>query len=81
MTIEDYEKMGFDDEQIQIIRIGIRKGVDVSIYAKKCFSGTQMMNIYLGLKDGLDVSSYADPNKSIVEMEVIRKELLSKSKR
>lgn len=61
-TIEDYENMGvFDNSQMEWIRWGLEKGLDVSWYADPKFDAEQMKWIHWGLKNGLDVSIYADP--------------------
>jgi len=58
------------DKGIQIL-LGLKKGLDVSIYAKPEFSGLQMQEIRLGLEKGLDVSIYAKPEYSHHQMDKI----------
>lgn len=42
MSIKDYEGQGFNEDQMYAIRIGLNKGLDVSIYAKPEFDAGQM---------------------------------------
>ena len=42
------------------IKIGLEKGLNVSVYAKSEFDWPQMEQIGLGLEDNLDVSIYAN---------------------
>ena len=62
-----------------LIRSGLEKGLDVSIYAKKEFDDFQMREIRLGLIDNLDVSIYAKSKFTWAEMEKIREKLLKES--
>ena len=49
-TIKDYEEMGcFKCGQMDQIRKGLEKGLDVSIYAKPEFDDFQMEEIRIGL--------------------------------
>ena len=64
-----------DEQQIEEIELGIKNGVDVTIYAKKEFSPYQMWHIRKGLEQGLDVSSYAKPGFDADKMSQIRREL------
>ena len=48
-----------NEDQIEEIELGIKSGVDVTMYAKKEFDWEQMREIRLGLESGLDVSLYA----------------------
>ena len=65
----------FEESQQEVIRIGLKENVDVSIYAKKEYNWLQMEQIRKGLEDNLDVSVYAKPEISWQEMERIRKKL------
>lgn len=48
----------FNFMQMDEIRLGLKCGLDVSIYADPKFNWEQMDEIRLGLIDGLDVSKY-----------------------
>ena len=50
----------FDEIQQKKIKIGLEKGLNVSVYAKSEFDWPQMEQIGLGLEDNLDVSIYAN---------------------
>ena len=58
----------FEESQQEVIKIGLKENVDVSIYAKKEFNWEQMMEILWGLKDNLDVSLYTEPDLSDEQM-------------
>lgn len=62
----------FNTRQMSAIRLGLAKGLDVSIYAKPEFNGVQMLEIMSGLEKGLDVSIYANPKFSSLKMGLIR---------
>ena len=66
----------FIKEQMQEIRLGLEKELDVSIYAKPEFRYGQMQEIRLGLEKELDVSIYAKPDTLGVNQET--KECLNK---
>lgn len=61
----------FNNKQKKIIASGIKKRLDVSIYAKSSFNYFQMEVIRTGLKEGLDVSLYANPKYTLKQMEKI----------
>lgn len=63
---------GFDLHQLHVIAEGLKKGLDVSVYAKEVFSGEQMSEILSGLEMGVDVTKYAKPMFSAEQMEIIR---------
>lgn len=46
--MKKYEKMGFDDEQMIEIELGLIKGLDVSVYSKPDYD--QMQEVRLGLQ-------------------------------
>ena len=54
------------------IRLGLEKGLDVSIYAKPEYDWMQMEEIRLGLEKDIDVSEYAKPEYDWMQMEEIR---------
>ena len=62
----------FNEYQMGQIRNGLKKGLDVSIYAKPEFKGSQMEQIRYGLERGLDVSVYAKPEFDSEQMRQIR---------
>jgi len=67
--------MGFDKGQMEEIRQGLEKGLDVSWYTSVNYDWFQMEEIKKGLERGLDVSSYAKPEISYDRMRQIRKGL------
>ena len=52
------EYIKFNEKQLKEIRLGLEKGLDVSIYAKPEFNNLQMKEIRLCLEKGLDISLY-----------------------
>lgn len=63
----------FPSLKMREIRLGLRDGLDVSIYANEEFhSHRQMKQVRLGLMDGIDVSIYNDPEIDYHVMEVLR---------
>ena len=62
--------------QMELIKWGLKKNFDVSIYAKKEFDWEQMEQIVKGLEEGLDVSQYANSKFSKRKMEEIRLKLI-----
>lgn len=73
--IRKYEGMGFDKGQMEEIRQGLEKGLDVSWYTSVNYDWFQMEEIKKGLERGLDVSVYAKPEISYDRMRQIRKAL------
>lgn len=73
--MKKYESMGFDEGQLEEIRQGIEKGLDVSWYTSVKYDWFQMEEIKKGLERGLDVSVYADEEISYDRMRQIRKGL------
>ncbi len=73
--IRKYEAMGFDKGQMEAIRQGLEKGLDVSWYTSVNYDWFQMEEIKRGLEWGLDVSVYAKPQISYDRMRQIRKAL------
>ena len=61
------------------IRFGLKKRLDVSIYAKAKYNDLQMGQIRKGLENNLDVSQYAKTEIFWKEMEKIRLKLLKES--
>ena len=66
--IHIYEQQDFSNYQLNEIRVGLRRGVDVSIYADRVYHWGQMQMIRNGLERNLDVSKYADPRVSLNAM-------------
>ena len=62
--INSYKRRGYYREQLDVIRDGLEKGFDVSIYDDKRFDHQQMYEILIGLKRNLDVSLYTDAKYS-----------------
>ena len=62
----------FEYDQKKEIRLGLEKGLDVSIYAKKDFIPKKMKQIRLGLEDNLDVSVYSNKSFTWLQMTEIR---------
>ena len=54
--VNEYTK--FNEKQMMEIRLGLEKGLDVSLYAKPEFDQYQMEEIRLCLEKGLDISPY-----------------------
>lgn len=73
-------KQGFDYFQLVEIFTGLKKGLDVSIYAKPEFRHDQMHMIRLGLEKGLNVKTYLDPRLDAFMMEDIYNILIELSK-
>ena len=59
----------FDEGQKWLIREGLKKNLDVSIYAKIDFNSSQMMFILDSLEKNEDVSKYTDPKFTAEQME------------
>ena len=57
-----------------LIRRGLEKNVDVSIYANLNYEENQMLQILYGLEKNLDVSCYAKPEYTWQKMERIRQQ-------
>ena len=66
-----YENMGFNENQMLEIQLGLEKKLDVSIYAKPEYDWEQMQHIRFGLENGLDVSIYAKPEYDWAQMQEI----------
>lgn len=75
MTSEFSQKLlssGFTADQIREIYIGLKYGLDISLYFNSAFTWRKMREIRLGLEQGLDVSQYANPSYSYWQMREIR---------
>ena len=58
--------------QLEQIRLGLEKGLNVEVYAKPEFDCWKMEEIRRGLSEDLDVSIYARPEFKSYQMEEIR---------
>lgn len=72
-----YENGNFDDLQLEQIKEGLSRGLDVTIFADPKYDAGQMREIALGLEDGLDISVYADTKYNYGQMRHIRMGLKS----
>ncbi len=72
MTKEELLNSNFTEDQLDEIQLGIKDGVDVSLYAKENLLAIQMRQIRLGLLSGVMVSKYNDPKFDWFQMEEIR---------
>ena len=72
-----YENGNFDDLQLEQIKEGLSRGLDVTIFADPKYDAGQMREIALGLEDGLDISAYADTKYNYGQMRHIRMGLKS----
>ena len=69
------EKPEFDWLQKEQVSLGLKNGVNVSIYAIPEFDWLQMQEIREGLESGVDVSIYAIPEFDWLQMREIREGL------
>ena len=72
-----YENGNFDDLQLEQIKEGLSRGLDVTVFADLKYDAGQMREIALGLEDGLDISAYADTKYNYGQMRHIRMGLKS----
>jgi len=81
MTAAEVERVLTSKEflpiQLRQIQLGLKEGVDISVYAKPEYDWFQMEEIREGLKAGLDVTVYAKPQVPYETMREIRKGMLS----
>lgn len=59
--------------------MGLKKNLDVTLYAKPEYNCNQMEEIRLGLEAGLDASTYAKPEYTCDQMKEIRLGLVNVS--
>lgn len=57
--VQQYKDLGFENEMIEEIRLGLEHGVEVNAYANLKYDALQMREIRLGLEAGINVSLYA----------------------
>lgn len=77
-SIDYYKKMAFDPKQMQLIRDGLKDGLDVEWYANTSFDYLQMEEIYLALKADLDDESLnmlCDPRIPYESMKQMRENM------
>ena len=63
-----YEQQDFDAYQLNEIRVGLKRDVNVSIYANRSYHSGQMQMIRKGLEQHIDISKYADPRVPLRDM-------------
>lgn len=71
-VITDFETKIFSKEQLEELRDGEEKGVNIYLYKNINFTPHQMREIKLGLIFGVDVTLYAKSNITAEQMEAIR---------
>lgn len=75
-----YERMGFDDEQLDEIKKGIEDGLDISVYARKDMPAKEMahirksMNFKKSLNSVVNERNDIDTSSNEEEIEVRTKE-------
>ena len=65
----------FTPEQINELKIGKQKGVNIKVYGNNKLSAEQMRVVREGLQDGLDAKIYADPEYSVDAMRLLRADM------
>lgn len=70
--INSYKRRGYYGQQLDVIREGLEKGLDVSLYTKPVFDLFQMRQIEYGLESGVNVEVYANSKYTSYHMKVIR---------
>lgn len=70
----------FVDDDLQEIRLGVEKKLDVSLYTNYLFNHAQMREIRLGLEAGLDVSLYSSLVYSATDMKEKRRAVISQKR-
>lgn len=75
---DNIKKHGFNKDQIKEIRLGLEKGLKVSLYADTCFNAKQMRQLRYGLEDKLKIKWYTNPRYDYKQMEQIRNALLDR---
>lgn len=67
----------FSVPQIEQLRLGMKYGVDILLYANPIYNWQQMQQMLWGLEDGLNITSYASPEISWEEMQYQRLKLMN----
>lgn len=67
-----YDANKFDMDQRKEIEVGLKEGLDVSLYAQNIYIAMQMQEIRLGLSRRLDVEKFAKPEFDWFQMREIR---------
>ena len=73
--MQKYRDMGFDEYQLDQIEKGLKKGLDITIYAKLEFNKAQMWSIRFALEENVPreiIELIANPNFCHEQMEVIK---------
>lgn len=74
--LEDYKAMGcFSKQQLILIELGLKRGLNVSLYADPQYSDEQMHFIKDALGEGYDVSRMLTPSLTFDELRQIEFEL------
>lgn len=68
----EYNKFDFGYDQVIIIELGLKKGLDVSKYANTNLSHQQMIEIMDGLMNGIDVDLFNKPEFDPMQMREIK---------
>lgn len=70
--LNKYKEEGFDEGQLNEIKLGLEAGIDVSKFAKKEYFAIQMREVRLGLEENLPVFIYNHAKYDWFQMEEIR---------
>lgn len=73
MEYDNIPKMLFTPEQWREIENGMKRNLDVTVYAKPEYNAGQMKEIRIGLDKGTDVESFLNPDFSDKQMREIRR--------
>ena len=65
----------FNEYQIRELKLGLKKGLDISLYENPKYDYIQMREIRKGLESGIDASKYSDPIYDYYQMKQIREGL------
>lgn len=72
-----FETQGFNKDQLDELKEGLKKGLNVGKYADKRFNDCQMCQIKEGLEAGVNVDHYTNPDFDIFQMYEIKEGLKS----
>ena len=73
MEYDNIPKMLFTPDQWREIENGMKRNLDVTVYAKPEYNAGQMKEIRIGLDKGTDVESFLNPDFSDKQMREIRR--------
>lgn len=62
----------YNKEQFQQIKLGVKRGLNVSLYSDIAFNSDQMKELRLALKQGVDIRKYNNPVISAAHMRELR---------